>query len=351
MAGRVCVALLLGLNFAACSWAVPGAGIARATPQPSATGGLFAAVSGVPMKLRRLQPGQSCPLSKVSQTDPQFGIGLGTGPVYVLDGQTIRSDPEHPQKVAWIADPSYSGPIRIRGGRIDGSGQLLLGGPDNHWRGAPIKTVETTDLYPELDFLETHSIFSNPPSPWRVWPSMTYIATPGCYAWQIDGLGFTELITIQALQVPTLPPGAACPVSPQQVAHNLSAEFGSGQAVGTVPIYVLMGEMQGGALRYSQSYSQSHYKDGWAYSKVLWMAKPEVSGRVLIRGRQIDGPNAIGFGMGDDPEFALQWAVGSQSGWASLPSETRIRAPGCYAYQVDSQKGSEVIVFQVVETP
>jgi hypothetical protein len=272
-------------------------------------------------------------------------MGLGIGPVYVTNGELVRSDSGHPQKVAWIADPSYSGPIRIRGGRIDGSGQLLLSG--HSARGALVKKVEGTDLYPEL-FLETDGI-SNPPSPWRAWPSFTYIATPGCYAWQVDGIGFTEFITIQALQLPMLLPGIdRCPVSPQQVAHSLSAEFGDGPAVGGGPIYALMGEMQEGVVKYSKSYSQAHYKDGWAYSKVLWMAKPEVRGRVLIRGRQIDGLNAIGFGMGDDPESALRWEVASQSGWASLPSETRIRAPGCYAYQVDSPKGSAVIVFQVV---
>ena len=91
--------------------------------------------------------------------------------------------------------------------------------------------------------------------------------------------------------------------------------------------------------------------DGWAYSKVLWMGKPEVSGSILIRGRQIDGTNAIGFGMGEDPEFALQWNVASQSGWTNLPSEIRVRAPCCYAYQVDSQNGSEVIVFLVTGIP
>lgn len=274
-------------------------------------------------------------------------MGLGSGPIYLLNGELVRSDPEHPLKVAWIADPSYAGPIRIRGGRIDGGGQLLIGGRNNHWRGAPVKTVEGNALYPELDFMETH-VVSNPPSPWRVWPSMTYVATPGCYAWQVDGLGFSELITIQALQLPLLPPGADCPVSPKQVAHGLSTEFGYGPAVGVGPIYAVMSEMEGDVLKYSQAYNESHYKDGWAPSKVLWIARPEVRGKVLIRGRQIDGPNAMGFGMLDDPAFALQWEVGSQSGWASLPSESRIAAPGCYAYQVDSQNGTDMIVFRVV---
>jgi hypothetical protein len=121
-------------------------------------------------------------------------MALGNGPVYFLNGQLVVSDPEHSQKVAWIANPSYTGPIRIRGGRIDGDGHLLLGGPDNHWRGASLKTVDGTDLYPELDFLESNTLSS---SNWRIWPSATYIDKAGCYAWQVDGLGFTEIIAIQ----------------------------------------------------------------------------------------------------------------------------------------------------------
>jgi hypothetical protein len=341
MAGKACVALLISLSFVACTPDLRG-GATRMTPDNSA----LAALSAVPLDLPRLQPGQPCPLSKLSQIDPQFGMGLGSGPVYVKNLEFVQSDPEHPWKVSWFADPSYSGPIRIRGGRIDGSGRLLLGG--GHHGGAPVKTVEGTDLYAEL-ILET-DVTSTTRSPWRVWPSFTYIATPGCYAWQVDGLGFTEFITIPTLQLPTLLQDAACPVSPQQVAHGLSAEFGYGPAVGVGPIYALMGEMQAGILNYSQSQT-----NGWAISKVLWMAKPVVRGRVLIRGHQIDGPidgpNWIGFGTGKQPEFVLQWEIASQSGWASLPSEIRFRAPGCYAYQIDSQQGSEVITFKVVGIP
>lgn len=168
----------------------------------------------------------------------------------------------------------------------------------------------------------------------------------------MDGLGFTELIIFHSLDLRILSPGATCPVSPQQVAHTLSPEFGSGPAVGSGPIYALMAEMTGGSLKYSQSYNQSHYKNGWAHSKVLWMAKPAVTGTVLIRGQQIDGPinspQWIGFGEGDVPDFTLHWDIASEAGWANLPSDVRIPAPGCYAYQVDAQGRSEVIVFQVV---
>jgi hypothetical protein len=270
----------------------------------------------------------------------------------MLSGENVHSDPAHSNKVAYGTDPSYSGPIRIRGGRIDGAGQLLLETFDNQYRGAPVKTIDGDHLMPELDLLESHSTFPNVPSGWRIWPTGTYVATPGCYAWQVDGLGFTELIIFHSLDLRLLSPGAPCPVSPQQVAHTLSPEFGSGPAVGSGPIYALMAEMTGGSLKYSKSYNQSHYKNGWAHSKVLWMAKPAVTGTVLIRGQQIDGtidsPQWIGFGEGDVPDFTLHWEIASDTGWANLPSDVRIPAPGCYAYQVDAQGRSEVIVFQVV---
>jgi hypothetical protein len=335
------VALLVGLGLVACS----PAGLGASTTQPTPANSAVAALNTVPLKLPPVEPGRSCSPSKLSQVEPHLGMGLGSGPVYLLSGEIARSDPRHSNKVVWAAGSSYTGPIRIRGGRLDGTSQVLFDSYDNQWRGAPVKTVEGTGLAPELDLLASHSTFPNEPPGWRMWPSGMYLATPGCYAWQVDGLGFTEIITFHSLDLSTLPAGAACPVSPQQVAHDLSTEFGYGPAVGVGPIYALMGEMQAGVLRYSASTS------GWAYSKVLWMAKPEVDGRVVIRGVQIDGQDWIGFGMGASPEFALQWQVTSGPGWSSLASEVRLLAPGCYAFQVDGPQGSEVIAFQVVGIP
>jgi len=287
-------------------------------------------------------------LNELSQVEPHLGMGmgLGGGPVYLLNGEIARSDPGHSNKVVWVADASYAGPIRIRGRRLDGSSQVLFDSYDNLWRGAPVKTVEGAGLAPELDFLQSHSSFTNQPPGWRIWPSGMLLATPGCYAWQVDGLGFTEIFSFHSLDLPTLPAGVACAVSPEQVAHDLSTEFGDGPAVGVGPIYALMGEMHAGVLRYSTSSSSS-----WAPSKVLWIAKPEVNGRFVIRGAQIDGQEWIGFGISASPEFALQWEVTAGAGWASLASEIRIMAPGCYAFQVDGRQGSEVIAFQVVGVP
>lgn len=68
--------------------------------------------------------------------------------------------------------------------------------PDNMWSGNSVKVVDGTPLQPELDLLVSHSIFPNAPQGWRIWPSSIYIDMPGCFAWQVDGVGFTELIVM-----------------------------------------------------------------------------------------------------------------------------------------------------------
>ena len=103
----------------------------------------------------------------------------------------------HPTKVAWATGPTYQGPIRIRGRRLGARGEVLFESFDNRWRGEPVRRVDGANLMGELDFLESHSYFPNTPVGWRIWPTGTYVEAPGCHAWQVDGIGFTEVITMQ----------------------------------------------------------------------------------------------------------------------------------------------------------
>jgi hypothetical protein len=85
---------------------------------------------------------------------------------------------------------------------------------------------------------------------------------------------------------------------------------------------------------------------GWAGTKALWTV-PRYGGPVLIRGRQLDGPNPLGFDVGPGwtwsvlPEIRL---VGPEPGLH--PAATFVRSPGCYAYQVDTVRSSYLIVFE-----
>jgi hypothetical protein len=82
----------------------------------------------------------------------------------------------------------------------------------------------------------------------------------------------------------------------------------------------------------------------WNGARVTWVAAPSYTG----------GAGSVGFGEGHVPVDELQLLTaatsspGEPSGAREWPSFTRVRTPGCYAYQVDGTNFSDVIVFSVV---
>jgi len=82
----------------------------------------------------------------------------------------------------------------------------------------------------------------------------------------------------------------------------------------------------------------------WSGQKVNWITNPSFRGRILIRGRQLDGPNELRFNNGRVPPREMR-VIGRGPGY-STPSYTRVRADGCYAYQIDGKSFSRVIVFE-----
>ncbi len=85
----------------------------------------------------------------------------------------------------------------------------------------------------------------------------------------------------------------------------------------------------------------------WGAAKVLWAVDSSVNGAVLVRGRQLDGPHSLRF---NDPA-AVELVLAPKTpihpgGWRDYPSYTRVKAPGCYAYQVDDPSSSTVIIFR-----
>jgi hypothetical protein len=88
----------------------------------------------------------------------------------------------------------------------------------------------------------------------------------------------------------------------------------------------------------------------WQGAEVTWRSTPSYHGPVLIRGHQLGGAGVVGFGEGHVPYDQLQLldsAQGTPRGPSRIwPSFTRVKAPGCYAYQVDGTSFSYVIVFR-----
>jgi hypothetical protein len=140
------------------------------------------------------------------------------------------------------------------------------------------------------------------------------------------------------LHLPTLAAGTSCPRSG---ARHVSPSFGI--ALGPGPAYPV--PFRDGILQLGDG----RVEGGWMYVKVLWVTAPRYAGPFLVRGRRIDGTSWLGFESGPHPLQELQFPPRPRGyrGWRSTATYTRVREPGCYAYQVDGTTFSRVLVFSI----
>jgi hypothetical protein len=143
------------------------------------------------------------------------------------------------------------------------------------------------------------------------------------------------------LHLPSLKRGAACPVSHPDRSVDF-ASYGVATGIGAGPAYPVM--PRGVVFIQRAANFGSHV---WGGQKVLWFVHPRYHGEILVRRRRIDGSGVVRFDRGDVPAAELRMPAGT----SDRPSFTRLRAPGCYAYQVDGSNFSRVVVFEAVGSP
>jgi hypothetical protein len=158
------------------------------TPAPGADA--WATLRARPLSIPSISPGSPCPVTPSGHANDNFGIVLGTGPVYPIgfgaDGvyhysPIFEEGGWYFMKVLWIADPSYKGPALVRGLRVDGPGQVRFE------RGPNPPT--------ELQLAQDTSVGA--PGDWPNWPSYTRVQSLGCYAYQVDGTNFSKTIVFR----------------------------------------------------------------------------------------------------------------------------------------------------------
>jgi hypothetical protein len=118
-----------------------------------------------------------------------------------------------------------------------------------------------------------------------------------------------------------------------------------GTAWGRGPAYPVLQERDGKPVLdfvYPPGPNSEFAGSQWSGQKVMWVLNPAYHGRVLVRGRQLDGPNGLRFDDGLVPPREKRLA-GALTTWASF---TRLLAEGCYGYQIDGAHFSRVIVFE-----
>lgn len=168
----------------------------QSASSPPPAGPIPAALSR-PLHFPVLRTGQRCPASRgrpVSTAD-FGGIALGTGPVRVViadagelrHGVAVLADPTNAPpwlglKTLWFSMPAYQGPFVIRAKRLGAPGPVALGG-------GPAIAPLVVPPGPTL----------NGTGGWREAPGGLWVRTAGCYAWQVDGLTFSEMIIVRAV--------------------------------------------------------------------------------------------------------------------------------------------------------
>jgi len=171
--------------------------VARATTSPR----LSAALLARPLHFPTLGPGGRCPVSTGSKLDNSYftGTALGRGPVRVLladRGDVLRGRVDLGASAAhrwsalqtlWIAMPRYSGAFVVRAARV--------GAP------RPIEVqASQTGLSPGSGpLVVAEGSTSNSQDGYRTVPGSTWVRSPGCYAWQVDGRGFSEIVVVDAM--------------------------------------------------------------------------------------------------------------------------------------------------------
>lgn len=140
------------------------------------------------------------------------------------------------------------------------------------------------------------------------------------------------------------PSGAGCPIT-RKVTRPTSI---TGEVLGDGPARPVMGPV----LEYIGEGPGSGFAgSGWGGSKVLWIAAPDLRGPVVIRGQRLDGDDRVAFDGTHGQPVKNSIVIPPRPGavdWRDRPSYIRLRAPGCYSFQIDTLTGSTSIVFRAV---
>jgi hypothetical protein len=157
------------------------------------------------------------------------------------------------------------------------------------------------------------------------------------------------------LHLPVVAAGSRCPVSrvDDRVPWQRIRIFG-GSGIGPGPVYPGLGATSG----LLNAVKDTQYGGPWQGQKVFWYVAPSYRGRVLIRGRRLDGPGWLGFNGTRVPKDELRIESYDTVSWSGQPSHSRgipsgVRAlsSGCYGAQIDGKTFSTVVVFTIDLAP
>src|SRR2546422_1508958 len=214
--------IVLAVLTAACGATSHGGPLTASSPaaNPSvAPASNLADIRSRPLHLPAVGANHACPITPFHDLAPVVNggkgkgpsFGFGPGPAY-LSG-IVQIYPDGFDNEVWLIEPAYEGAVRVRGHQINGNGLVEFQEPITFRAGdgfssagspppgPPVRTV-TIDGVP-VTFYEELDLPAMSPTDakgfWRQFFARTHIESPGCYAFQLDGVDFS-LVTV--FQVP-----------------------------------------------------------------------------------------------------------------------------------------------------
>lgn len=149
------------------------------------------------------------------------------------------------------------------------------------------------------------------------------------------------------LHLPRLAAGEACPTS---VGTTSDSPYVAGLRFGTGPVYMEIGNRGNGpAGKVTLGTTQVR---GWFAIESVWLSTPGYQGPFVVRGEQLDGSGAVGFGGSSpvDSAFVVPPGPGPNGadGYRFSPGSVWVTSPGCYGLQVDGSTFSETVVVEAL---
>lgn len=157
------------------------------------------------------------------------------------------------------------------------------------------------------------------------------------------------------LHLPSVVSGSRCPVSKvdRRVPWERIRIFGA-SGIGPGPVYPGLGATSG----LLNAVKDTQYGSAWQGQKVFWYIAPSYRGRVLIRGKRLDGPGRLGFNGTGAPRDELRIEPYDTVSWSGqpryargMPSSVRALTSGCYGAQFDGTTFSKIVVFTIDLAP
>jgi hypothetical protein len=141
--------------------------------------------------------------------------------------------------------------------------------------------------------------------------------------------------------------GTRCPATPGR--YVTTPDFGS-WTLGSGRVQVAINNP--GDLRHGKVHMATDGAAGWHGIKTHFFSVPGYQGPFLVRARRLDHPGPIRIGPSPAHRGPLVVPSGptpnGSRGWREVPYFAFVKAPGCYGWQIDGRRFSEVVVARVL---